>query len=149
MGPIAGPLSAYVTLRLSQPSMSETVGPTVEMLQEILAAFNRHDLDAIMTYFAEDAVFEMPRGSQPTGDRFVGKAEVRTGLASRFAGIPNVHYGDDDHWVAGDRGVSEWTLTGTTTTGAELRVRGCDLWRFRDGLVIRKDSYWKIVSPPL
>ena len=35
--------------------------------------------------------------------------------------------------MAGDRGASEWTLTGTTTDGVRLEVRGCDLWTFRDG----------------
>jgi ketosteroid isomerase-like protein len=117
---------------------------TVETLQEVLDAFNRHDLDAIMAHFAEDAVFESPRGPDPWGTRFEGKAAVREGLAARFTGIPDVHYGDDRHVVCGDRGVSEWLLTGTTTTGERIAVRGCDLWEFRDGLVIRKDSYWKI-----
>jgi ketosteroid isomerase-like protein len=42
--------------------------------------------------------------------------------------------------------VSEWTLTGTTTDGEQLRLRGCDLWTFRDGQVVKKDSYWKIVA---
>jgi ketosteroid isomerase-like protein len=118
------------------------------MLREILDAFNRHDLDAIMAYFTEDAVFEMPRGTEPWGERFVGVENVRRGLAKRFRGIPDVHYGEDSHWVGGDRGVSEWTLTGTTTRGATLRVRGCDLWRFRGDKVVRKDSFWKIVDPP-
>jgi steroid delta-isomerase-like uncharacterized protein len=122
--------------------------PTVDTLQAIADAFNRHDLDAIMAFFADDAVFESPRGPDPHGRRFAGKAAVREGLAARFAGIPDVHYGDDDHFVAGDRGASEWTLTGTTTDGLRLEVRGCDLWTFRDGLVTRKDSYWKIVEPP-
>lgn len=67
-------------------------------------------------------------------------------LASRFQGIPDVHYGDTRHFVAGDRGVSEWTLTGTTVAGVPVHVRGCDLWEFRGGQVIRKDSYWKIVE---
>jgi ketosteroid isomerase-like protein len=123
--------------------------PSVDTLQAILDAFNRHDLDAIMAFFADDAVFESPRGPGPHGGRFEGKAAVREGLAARFIGIPDVRYGDDDHFVAGDRGASEWTLTGTTTDGTRLEVRGCDLWTFRDGLVVRKDSYWKIVEPPM
>jgi ketosteroid isomerase-like protein len=92
-------------------------------------------------------VFESPRGPEPFGRRFEGKAAVREGLAARFTGIPDVHYGDDRHFVASDRGASEWTLTGTTTEGVRLEVRGCDLWTFRDGLVARKDSFWKIVEP--
>ena len=113
-------------------------------LKDMLDAFNRHDLDAITDFFAEDAVFEMPRGPDPWGKRYVGRAAVREGLATRFAGLPDVHYGDDRHWVAGDRGVSEWTITGTTVGGNRVEVRGCDLFTFRDGKIIRKDSFWKI-----
>jgi steroid delta-isomerase-like uncharacterized protein len=121
---------------------------TVETLKEVLDAFNRHDLDAIMTYFSDDCTFDFPRGPESYGQRFVGKAQVREGLASRFKGIPDVHYGDDVHWISADgkRGVSEWTLTGTTTAGVKLNVRGCDHWEFRDGKIVRKDSYWKIVE---
>ena len=122
---------------------------TIETLQQLLDAFNRHDLDAIMEYFAEDCSLDFPKGPDPWGRRFVGKAQVREGLAGRFRGIPDVHYGDDRHWVAADgsQGVSEWTLTGTTTAGVRLRVRGCDLWEFRNGKITRKDSYWKIIEP--
>jgi ketosteroid isomerase-like protein len=119
---------------------------TPEMLAAIAQAFNDHDTDAVLSFFAEDAVFETPRGPDPWGRRLVGIEQVREGVAARFAGIPDVHYGDDEHWVRGDRGVSEWTLTGTTVDGARIAVRGCDLWTFRDGKVVRKDSYWKIVE---
>ncbi len=119
---------------------------TVETLEEIAEAFNRHDLDAIMEFFAEDCVLEMPRGPHPWGQRYEGKSQVREALATRFAGIPDVHYGDDRHWVCGNMGVSEWTLTGTAGSGDRLEVRGCDHWEFRDGKVVKKDSYWKIVE---
>jgi ketosteroid isomerase-like protein len=125
-------------------TMDETI--TVETLKHILEAFNRHDLNAIMTFFSDDCSFDFPKGPEPWGQRFIGKDRVREALATRFKGIPDVHYGDDRHWVAGDMGVSEWTLTGTTASGAGLRVRGCDHWEFRKGKVVRKDSYWKIVE---
>lgn len=120
----------------------------IEILQEVLDAFNRHDLDAIMSSFAEEAVFETPRGSDTWGRRFVGKSEVRSGLAARFEGIPDVHYGGDDHFACGRRGVSEWTITGTSIDGIKIEVRGCDIWAFdADGLITRKDSFWKIREP--
>jgi ketosteroid isomerase-like protein len=119
---------------------------TIELLKSFLEAFNRHDLDAIMDCFAEDCVFYMPRGAGPRGDRYVGKQEVRKGLAKRFEGIPDVHYGDDQHWVCGDLGVSEWTLTGTSASGQQIEVRGVDLLEFAEGKVIRKDAFWKIVE---
>ena len=115
------------------------------VLNAVLDAFNRHDLEAIMSHFADDCVFESPRGPDPWGRRFVGKREVREGLAARFEGIPDVHYGDDDHFVCGSRGVSEWTITGTTVEGERIEVRGCDIWTFGDsGELVRKDSFWKI-----
>lgn len=124
---------------------------TTATLQEVLDAFNRHDLDAIMEYFAEDCVFDFPRGPEFYGQRFTGKAQVREALAGRFKGIPDVHYGDDVHWISqdGNSGVSKWTLTGTTTSGIPIKVQGCDLWEFVDGKIIHKDSYWKIVEPEL
>jgi ketosteroid isomerase-like protein len=119
---------------------------TIETLEAIADAFNRHDVDAIMSFFADDAVFEAPRGPEPCGRRLVGTDAVRAGIAARFAGIPDVHYGDATHWLNGDWGVSEWTLTRTTTDGERLELRGCDLWTFRDGKVVKKDSYWKMVD---
>jgi len=117
-----------------------------DTLKGFLEAFNRHDLDAIMSYFAEDCVFYMPRGAAPRGDKYEGKDQVRAGLATRFAGIPDVHYGDDKHWVGQDFGVSEWTLTGTSTAGKHIEVRGVDLLEFSNGRIIRKDSFWKITE---
>jgi len=122
---------------------------TKENLKQILDAFNRHDLDSIMEFFSDDCSFDFPKGPESWGQRFIGKAQVREALASRFRGIPDVHYGEDRHWISseGNMGVSEWTLTGTTSSGISIKVRGCDHWEFRNGKVTRKDSYWKIVEP--
>jgi ketosteroid isomerase-like protein len=111
-------------------------------------AFNAHDLDGIMDFFADDCVLEMPRGPHPWGARFEGKAAVRRALASRFEGLPDVHYGDAEHYVDADRetGMSKWTLTGTTREGKRVVVKGCDFYTFRGDQVMRKDSYWKIVE---
>jgi ketosteroid isomerase-like protein len=128
--------------------MSGDQSVTADTLKQITEAFNRHDLDTIIEFFAEECSMDLPRGSFPWGTRYIGKAQVREGIATRFAGIPDVHYGDDRHWVCGNMGVSEWTLTGTTILGVHVEVRGCDHWEFRDGKIVRKDSYWKIVEQP-
>jgi ketosteroid isomerase-like protein len=129
-------------------AMARQESASVETLKAITAAFNTHDLDAIMEFFADDCSLDMPRGPDPWGQRFIGKAAVREGLATRFKGLPDVHYSNDRHWVSGDMGVSEWLLTATAADGARVQVRGCDHWEFRDGKVMRKDSYWKIVEKP-
>ena len=116
------------------------------VLRAFLDAFNAHDVDAIMSCFTEDCVLDMQRGPDPGGRRLVGKQLVREGIQSRFDGIPDIHYGDDRHWICGDRGVSEWTIRGTQRTGEPIEVRGCDLFEFADGKISRKDSFWKIVD---
>jgi ketosteroid isomerase-like protein len=110
----------------------------IATLQAVFDGFNRHDLDTIMSYFADDCVFESPRGPHPSGQTFVGRDEVRKGLAARFERIPDVRYEHDTHFACGE---------GTTRKGEEIDVRGCDLWTFgNDGNVVRKDSFWKILD---
>ncbi len=120
----------------------------LDILRKIASAFDRHDLDAIMAHFTDEAVFETPRGPDPWGRRVAGKEGVRAAFADRFAGIPDVRYQRDEHFVDGDRGASAWTLSGTTVDGERLEIRGCDLWTFHDGKIVKKDSYWKIRSAP-
>ena len=119
---------------------------STSILKAICDAFNAHDLDRIMSFFADDAVLEMPRGPDPWGRRYVGAAAVREGLAARFKGLPDVHYGSDSHYVDGDMGISQWTVTGTMTSGQRIEARGCDFYSFRGGKVVKKDSFWKIVE---
>lgn len=117
-------------------------------LTALCDAFNAHDLDRIMAFFSDDCVLDMPRGDKPWGSRFEGRQAVRQALAGRFEGLPDVHYGDGEHFVDAEAnaGMSKWTLTGTTSDGERKEVRGCDFYTFRDGKVIAKDSYWKIVE---
>ena len=117
----------------------------LEVLRQVFDGFNRHDVDAILSYFADDCVFESPRGPERWGRRFVGKADVRQGLVARFEGIPDVRYEDGDHFACGSRGVSEWTISGSSVDGDRIDVRGCDLWTFGDdGRIVCKNSFWKI-----
>jgi len=127
--------------------MTEEERSNYQMLLELCAAFNAHDLERIMAHFADDSSLDMPRGNNPWGTRFVGRDAVRKGIAMRFEATPDVHYSQERHWVSGSMGVSEWLLTGTTRDDNKLEIRGCDHYEFRSGKVVRKDSYWKIVAP--
>jgi ketosteroid isomerase-like protein len=97
-------------------------------LEQLCAAFNAHDLDEVMSFFAEDCVLEMPRGSQPWGWRYQGKENVRKALAGRFEGLPDVQYGNEQHFADENAGagISQWTLTGTRGDGQRIEVWGCD-----------------------
>lgn len=118
----------------------------LDTLDRLVAAFNAHDIDAVMSFFAEDCALQMPRGPDPHGLRAEGFEKVRAALLTRFEGLPDVHYGDARHFAHGNAGISKWLLTGTTPEGGKVAVRGCDFYTFRDGKVVMKDSYWKIVT---
>jgi len=120
--------------------------PKVEVLRRLVDAFNRQDLDAAVSLFADDCVFESSRGPDRWGSRFVGLDEVREGISGRFRTIPQGRYWDNEHVVFGDRGFSEWTLTGRTAEGDDIEVRGCDIWTFDGDKIVRKNSFWKIVE---
>lgn len=116
---------------------------TIDDLQAFAEAWNRHDADALMTFMTEDCVFEASAGPDTCGSRFSGRAAVRAAFAGVWATFPDAHWGNPRHLVQGDRGVSEWTFTGTRADGTRVEVHGCDLFTFRDGKIALKNSYRK------
>ena len=86
-------------------------------LDGIATAFNAHDIDGVMSFFAQDCSLDMPRGSAPHGTRFEGIEQVKKGLMGRFESTPDVHFGDLEHFVSGNCGMSKWLLTGTKLNG--------------------------------
>jgi steroid delta-isomerase-like uncharacterized protein len=124
--------------------MSDTIHEfTTEMLQAFADAWNRHDVDALMTFMTEDCVFEASAGSDVCGTRYAGRESVRAGFAEVWATFPDAHWANARHLVQGERGVSEWTFTGTRVDGTRVEVDGCDLFTFRGGRIYLKDSYRK------
>ncbi|HUQ18195.1 MAG TPA: nuclear transport factor 2 family protein [Gemmatimonadaceae bacterium] len=129
--------------------MSQSVSEvTTEQLQDFADAWNMHDVDAIMSFMTDDCVFEASAGPEVSGARFVGPVAVREAFADVWATFPDAHWGNARHFVYGDRGVSEWTFTGTRSDGSRIEVHGCDLFTFRGGKISLKDSYRKN-RPPL
>jgi steroid delta-isomerase-like uncharacterized protein len=120
---------------------------TIETLDAFADAFNRHDADAVMSFMTEDCVFESSAGPDVCGTRYVGREAVRAGFAEVFATFPDANWGGARHFIQGDRGVSEWTFTGTRVDGSRVEVHGCDVFTFRDGKIALKDSYRKNRPP--
>jgi steroid delta-isomerase-like uncharacterized protein len=127
----------------------QTVTPevTTQMLQAFADAWNRHDVDALMSFMTEDCVFESSAGPDVCGTRYVGKEAVRAGFAEVWSVFPDAHWGNPSHIVHEDRGVSEWTFTGTRPDGTCVEVHGCDLFTFKDGKISLKNSYRKNRPP--
>lgn len=120
---------------------------TLEFLQVFADAWNRHDVDALMSFMTEDCVFEASGGPEICGSRFVGADAVRAAYAEVWSTFSDAHWGNARHFVNGERGVSEWTFTGTRTDGSRVEVNGCDVYTFRGGKIAVKNSYRKNRSP--
>ena len=116
---------------------------TVEELAAFSDAFNRHDADALMTFMTTDCVFETAGGPEVYGTRYQGHEAVRAAFAQVWANMPDAHWGEGRHFVDGDRGVSEWTFTGTNAAGLRVEAQGVDLFEFRDGKSASKRAFRK------
>jgi ketosteroid isomerase-like protein len=68
---------------------------------------------------------------------------VRQAFQSAWENFPDAQWRNARHFVAGDRGVSEWTFTGTAADGTRLEVDGVDLFTFREGKILVKNAFRK------
>jgi uncharacterized protein (TIGR02246 family) len=136
---------------LAQTKPADKAGHMDHDLEQLLVAFadawNKHDVDALMSFMTPDGVFEASGGNTVNGERHEGQQAVRAAYAAVFATYPDARWNNARHFVAGDRGVSEWTFTGTTKDGKRVEVTGCDLFTFRNGKIALKNSYRKNRPP--
>jgi ketosteroid isomerase-like protein len=147
--------SSFSTLgsTMAQPNATsaQSVQSTDRDLENLLTAFadawNRHDVDGLMSMMTADGVFEASGGNDVDGERHEGQQTVRAAYAAVFAQYPDAHWGNARHFVKGDRGVSEWTFTGTLKDGRRVEVTGCDLFTFRNGKIAIKNSFRKNRPP--
>src|SRR5690606_3330392 len=70
--------------------MSDTM---MEFLDKFAEAWNRHDLDTIMSMMTADCVFEASAGDAVTGQRYEGQEAVRASFAAVFEQFPDAHWG--------------------------------------------------------
>ena len=106
-------------------------------------AFNRHDVDAVMTHFADDCVFYTVAGDSVYGSKVEGAAAIAQSFSAVWAAMPDAHWDHHSHFVTGDRAVSEWTFSGTNKDGQRVEAQGADLFTLRDGKIIVKQALRK------
>jgi ketosteroid isomerase-like protein len=117
-------------------------------LQAFTDAWNRHDLDGLMSFMTDDCVFQTAAGAERCGTRHSGREAVRRAFEQAWLAFPDAQWCNGRHFVQGERGVSEWTFVGTKADGTRVEADGCDLFTFRDGRIAVKDAFRKD-RPPL
>ena len=114
---------------------------TSERLDAFMDAWNAHDVEGIVSFFADDCEFHASVGPELMGASYAGRDEIRKGVTAFFERFPDGKFEDASAWVAGERGASEWTFV---SGGAA--VRGCDLFEFEGDRIRVKNAFRKIKS---
>ena len=90
-------------------------------------------------YMAADGVF-----ISAAGERAEGSQRVRAAFSRLFAAFSDARWESENHYVRGNRGVSEWVFSGTNAEdGTVVERKGCDIFTFQDGKIAVKDTYMK------
>ena len=125
--------------------MSEAVHQALDAYN---AAWNAHDLDAIMALHAPGMVFD----NHTAGESATGP-EVREHISSIFETWPDIAFSARRTYVRENLAVQEWTASATHAatmrrgelvaepTGRRIEWEGVDVIPFEDGLIARKDVY--------
>jgi ketosteroid isomerase-like protein len=121
-----------------QVNQQDTVtAETLAVIDRFNAAFNQHDVDAVMALMTDDVVFENTSPA-PDGTRYEGQADVRRFWEEFFQSSPTDAFTTEEVFAAGDRCTVRWVFR-----WGDGHVRGVDVFRVRDGKVSEKLAYVK------
>ena len=114
---------------------------TARVVDAFLAAFNRRDVDGIMSLMTDDCVFE-GAWPAPDGAVLVGQQAVRKAWELLFQTRPGLLFEGEETFIAGDRAVARWIMR-WTEDGKQQHIRGVDIFRVENGKVANKLTYSK------
>ncbi len=114
-----------------------------DSLAALFDAFNRHDVDAVMSVFADDCVFFAVGGNEVYGTKIEGAEAIANAFSGVWTAMADAHWDHHSHFVQGDRAVSEWIFSGTNSDGSRVEAQGADLFTLRDGKIIVKQALRK------
>jgi len=117
---------------------AETLRGKIERYND---AWNRQDVDAIISMHAPDFVFH-----NWTADEEVEGEAVRDHISRIFRNTPSLRFTARRLYARDGLVVSEWTAR-AERDGRELEWDGIDVFPFEDGLIKRKDVYSSSHAP--
>ena len=121
--------------------------PDAQFLASFADAWNRHDIESLMSFMDEECEFHAVAGPDVLGRSFVGREAVRDGFQLAWQAFPDAAWVEGLHFVHGDRGVSECTFKGTKADGQRVEARMVDVFTFRNGKIAVKNAFRKDRPP--
>ena len=116
----------------------------LNLTTSFMDAFNRNDLDTVMSFFAEDGVYD-----EFNGKRNEGKVAIRAAFTPQFTGaFGDMQFLDEDLFIDADAGkvMASWRCT-LAVKGQPTSWRGLDLLHFRGEKLVQKLTYAKAKTP--
>jgi len=107
-------------------------------------AFNREDIDEVMSYFAEGAIYD-----EFNDIRHVGTEAIRAALIPQFAGkYGRMRFHTEDLFLDAEsgKGLIRWVLTMEEET-RQGAYRGLDILQFDKVKLVEKHTYCKAKIP--
>ena len=112
---------------------------TAEVIEQFNNAFQRHDPSLLINLIDENCVIENTTPA-PDGARHSGR-DACLALWQSIATTPDTYFDLEDVEVAGERAIIRWRFW--WGEGVQNSVRGVNLMRVRDGLIVEGMGYVK------
>ena len=118
----------------------------IDLTNRFVDAFNRQSLDDVVSFFADDAIYEDSRGGSHQG-----KDAIRAAFTTLVTGgMGKIRFDDEDFFaeVESDKVMASWTLN-MEVDGKAVKLRGLDLLHFNGDKLVKKLAYCKAATPAL
>lgn len=124
--------------------MSNRRAELTDLTERFVDAFNQMDIDGVVSFFSEDAVYEDSRGGSHTGHAAI--REAFTPLVTGAMGT--ISFVAEDLFMEEETGkvMASWKLK-MEVNGDPVVVRGLDLLHFEGDRLVKKLAYTKPITP--
>ena len=119
---------------------------TRKLVDALSDAFNSNEIDRVMFFFANEAVFDHAAGPDIHGTSSVGADAIRAVFGDMFERVESVNWETLDVRIEGDKAICQYRRTATFPSGEIHDFRTVDILTFRNDKIIHKDTYFKQVT---
>ena len=126
--------------------MTDRRDELIQLTNDFVDAFNRMNLDEVVSFFAEDGIYE-----DSTGGRHIGHDAIRTAFEPLVGGSRgSIRFDGEDVFVETDTGkvLASWRLN-LDKDGEVSVIRGIDILEFEADKLKKKMAYMKADKPHL
>ena len=136
-----------VSVAAQEASPAASPAALASPLAEWATAVNSGDIDQVLALYTDDALWE----EVAIGLAAHGQDEIRAHLDRLYTAVPDITFDVSSGFVAGDRAVVEWTVSGTYSSdfpglppaaGQHFSIRGASVFELADGKIRRYTEYW-------